>query len=79
LKKKAEEEGKEKKEFTVDEVRDRIVALRKIRDRRRSGELPPAKRLDLTPRGSPEGRASVKSMGDKRDRVLDIWKGFGRL
>jgi hypothetical protein len=46
LKKKAEEEGMEKKAFTVEEVRDRIVALRKIRDRRRSGELPPARRLD---------------------------------
>src|SRR5205085_10050255 len=34
LKEKAEDEGMEKKEFTVEEVRDRIVALRKIRDRR---------------------------------------------
>jgi hypothetical protein len=43
---KAEEEGKEKKEFTLEEVRDRIIALRKTRDRRKSGELPPAKTLD---------------------------------
>lgn len=56
--KKAEEEGKEKKEFTVEEVRDRIVALRDIRDRRKSGELPPAPKL-----GSP---ASIKSTASRR-------------
>ena len=40
---KAEDEGKERKEFSKDEVRDRIIALRKTRDRRRSGELPAEK------------------------------------
>jgi hypothetical protein len=43
---KAEEEGKEKKEFALEEVRDRIIALRATRDRRKPGELPPAKTLD---------------------------------
>jgi hypothetical protein len=42
---KAEEEGKERKEFSKEEVRDRIIALRKTRDRRKSGELPPASKL----------------------------------
>lgn len=55
---KAEQEGKERKEFTKEEVRDRIIALRKTRDRRKSGELPPAGKL-----ASP---ASVKSETDKK-------------
>ena len=50
---KAEEEGKESKEFSKEEVSDRIIALRKTRDRRKSGELPPAKKLG--------GSADVKS------------------
>ena len=37
---KAEEKGKQGKEFSKDEVRDRIVALRETRNRRKSGELP---------------------------------------
>ena len=53
LKLKAEEEGKERKEFSKEEVKDRIIALRQTRERRKSGELPPARKL-----GSP---ASVKS------------------
>jgi len=61
LKLKAEEEGKERKEFTVEEVRDRIIALRKTRDRRKSGELPPAKTLD-----SP---ASIKTTESARRRI----------
>ena len=61
FKTKALEEGKEKKVFTVEEVRDRIVALRDIRERRKSGELPPAPRL-----ASP---ASIKSE-DKGSRRL---------
>jgi len=56
--KKAEEEGKEKKVFSVEEVRDRIIALRDIRERRKSGELPPAPKL-----GSP---ASIKSQAARR-------------
>ena len=55
--KKAEEQGKEK-EFSVEEVRDRIVALREVRERRKSGELPPAPKL-----GSP---ASVTSTASRR-------------
>ena len=43
---KAEQEGKERKEFTKEEVRDRIVGLRETRDRRKSGELPPAGKLE---------------------------------
>ena len=50
---KAEEEGKERKEFSKGEVRDRIIALRKTRERRKSGELPSAEKL-----GSP---ASLKT------------------
>ena len=52
----------EKKEFTVEEVRDRIVALRKIRDRRKSGELPPARRLDQmeSPGERGEGVGGIK-------------------
>jgi uncharacterized small protein (DUF1192 family) len=56
--KKAEEEGKERKVFSVGEVRDRIVALREVRERRKSGDLPPAPTL-----GSP---ASVKSSASRR-------------
>jgi uncharacterized small protein (DUF1192 family) len=56
--KKAEEEGKERKVFSVGEVRDRIVALREVRERRKSGDLPPAPKL-----GSP---ASVKSSASRR-------------
>jgi hypothetical protein len=56
--KKAEEEGKEQKVFSVEEVRDRIVALREVRERRKSGDLPPAPKL-----GSP---ASVKSSASRR-------------
>jgi hypothetical protein len=43
---KAEEEGKERKQFSKEEVRDRIIALRETRERRKSGELPPAKLLN---------------------------------
>ena len=72
LKKKAEEEGMEKKEFTVEEVRDRIVALRKIRDRRKSGELPPAKRLDQME--SPGERG--EGIGGMRRRISGIFGKF---
>jgi hypothetical protein len=58
FRKKAEEEGKEHKVFSVEEVRDRIVALRDIRKRRKSGELPPAPKLH-----SP---ASIKSQTSLR-------------
>jgi hypothetical protein len=58
LKLKAEQTGKERKEFSREEVRDRILALRKTRDRRKSGELPPAKKL-----GSP---TNVKSQDPER-------------
>jgi hypothetical protein len=60
LKLKAEIEGKEKKAFSKEEVRDRIIALRKTRDRRKSGELPPAKTLD-----SPAKNNSPASIGGK--------------
>ena len=45
LKIKAENEGKGHKEFTKEEVRDRIIAMRDVRERRKSGELPPARKL----------------------------------
>jgi len=73
LKKKAEEEGKEKKEFMVEEVRDRIIALRKIRDRRRSGDLPPARRLDG---GSPKAGDSVKKVAEGKRRFSGILGRF---
>jgi len=70
LKVKAEEEGKQHKEFSVEEVRDRIVALRQTKKRRESGELPPAKVLS-----SPSG--SVKStQSQKENRRLS---GLGLL
>lgn len=46
LKLKAEEEGMETKGFSKQEVKDRIIALRETRERRKSGELPPAETLD---------------------------------
>jgi hypothetical protein len=64
LKLKAEEEGKERKIFSKEEVRDRIIALRKTRDRRKSGELPPAKKL-----GSP---ASIKSQEPANRRLSGL-------
>jgi hypothetical protein len=63
---KAEDEGKERKEFSKEEVRDRIIALRKTRDRRKSGELPPARKLD-----SP---ASVKSTDTSGRRLSGFLK-----
>lgn len=65
FKQKAEQEGKKMKQFTKEEVRDRIVALRKTRDRRRSGELPPAGKL-----GSP---ASIKSNGTIGRRLSGLF------
>ena len=68
---KAEEEGKEKKEFTLEEVTDRIIALRKTRDRRKSGELPPAKTLD-SPKAWIVGRVRM----GKREvgvNIRDFW------
>lgn len=71
------------KEFTVEEVRDRIVALRKIRDRRRSGELPPAKKLDLsTPvkadnLSSPDvGSKSSRKTGELKRRLSGLLGRF---
>jgi hypothetical protein len=46
FKKMAEKEGKSRKQFSKEEVVNRIIALRETRDRRKFGELPPAKRLD---------------------------------
>jgi hypothetical protein len=69
LKKKAEEEGKERKQFTMEEVRDRIVALRKTRDRRKSGELPPAGTVDMSP-------ASVKSTNSLRRQISGFFGKF---
>ena len=69
LKLKAEEEGKERKEFTKEEVRDRIIALRKTRDRRRSGELPPAGKLD-----SPASVRSRETAGRRLSGFLQMAK-----
>jgi hypothetical protein len=63
---KAEEEGKERKEFSKEEVRDRIVALRETRDRRKSGELPPAKVLN-----SP---GNVKREGSTERRLSGLFR-----
>jgi len=60
LRLRAEKEGKAMKEFSKEEVRDRIIALRKTRDRRRSGEIPLPAKL-----GSP---ASVRSIDSIRRR-----------
>jgi hypothetical protein len=61
LKLQAEREGKVMKEFSKEEVRDRIIALRQTRDRRRSGELPSPGKL-LSP-------ASIKSIENIKRRV----------
>lgn len=60
---KAEQEGKERKEFSKEEVRDRIVALRKTRERRKSGELPPAKLLDSPGKVKPEDNTGRRISG----------------
>jgi hypothetical protein len=52
---KAEEQGMEHKEFSKEEVRDRIIALRQTRDRRKSGDLAPAKKLDDLRDGGKKG------------------------
>ena len=66
---KAEEEGKERKEFSKEEVRDRIIALRKTRDRRKSGELPPASKL-----GSPASVKSTDASGRRLSGFLKLAK-----
>jgi len=66
---KAEEEGKERKVFSEEEVRDRIIALRKTRDRRKSGELPPANKL-----GSPASVKTTDSSGRRLSGFLKLAK-----
>jgi hypothetical protein len=60
---KAEEEGKERKQFSKEEVRDRILALRETRDRRKSGELPPAKILGSPANGKGTDKGTRRLSG----------------
>lgn len=69
LKLQAEKEGKERKEFSKAEVRDRIIALRKTRDRRKSGDLPPAKTL-----ASPASIRSQESTNRRFSGLLQLAK-----
>jgi hypothetical protein len=70
---KAEEEGKEKKEFSKEEVRDRIIALRETRDRRKSGELPPADKLPKSPASGKGGETVTRRLSGLLHLASKFW------
>jgi len=70
LKKKAEDQGKAHKHFSKEEVRDRIIALRQTRDRRKSGELPPPGTINT------QSPASTKSTNSLRRRISGFFGKF---